>query len=222
MRALLPARMLFLLLLFAGTLFARTAHEAWREGAALYVEEQDERALAVVEQGLAQFPGDRKLEMLKTLLEERKQQNQQNQNQQNQNQQNQDQQNQDKNDQDKQNEQGGNEGSSQGQSSQDGNSQAGSSEGGSSDGQGDRDGRSSGASSSSAGGAGQGGEGSSSSQGEEPEPQAADGRPEQTPPPGQEMTEEQARQLLESFADEDRKKKGKPRKGIRVPGGKDW
>ena len=217
MRALLPTRMLFLLLLFAGTLFARTAHEAWREGAALYVEEQDERALAVVEQGLAQFPGDRKLEMLKTLLEERKQQNQQNQDQQNQDQ---NKQNQDKNDQDKQNqqnEQGGNEGSSQGQSSQDGNSQ-----GGSSDGQGDSDGRSSGASSSSAGGAGQGGEGSSSSQGEEPEPQAADGRPEQTPPPGQEMTEEQARQLLESFADEDRKRKGKPRKGIRVPGGKDW
>lgn len=208
---------LLLLLLLANALFARTAHEAWREGAALYVEEQNERALAVVEQGLAQFPGDRKLEMLKTLLEEQKQQNQQNQQNQNQQNQNQDKndQNQDKNNQDKQNQQSqqGGEGSSQGQSSQDG----------SSDSQGGQDGQSSGgASSSSAGGAGEGNEGSSSSQGEEPEPQGADGRPEQTPPPGQEMTEEQARQLLESFADEDRKQKGKPRKGIRVPGGKDW
>ncbi len=214
---------LLLLLLLADALFARTAHEAWREGAALYVEEQNERALAVVEQGLAQFPGDRKLEMLKTLLEEQKQ-NQQNQNQQNQQNQNQQNQNQDKqndkNDQDKQNQQdrqdrqNGGEGNSQDQSSQ----------GGSSDGQDgqSRDSGSSGASSSSAGGAGTGGEGSSSSQGEEPEPQAADDRPGQTPPPGQEMTEEQARQLLESFADEDRKRKGKPVKGIRVPGGKDW
>lgn len=209
---------LLLLLLLANALFARTAHEAWREGAALYVEEQNERALAVVEQGLAQFPGDRKLEMLKTLLEEQKQnqQNQQNQNQQNQNQ---DKQN-DKNDQDKQNQQDRQDRQNGGQ----GNSQDRSSQGGSSDGQDgqSRDSGSSGASSSSAGGAGTGGEGSSSSQGEEHEPQAADGRPEQTPPPGQEMTEEQARQLLESFADEDRKRKGKPVKGIRVPGGKDW
>ena len=212
---------LLLLLLLANALFARTAHEAWREGAALYVEEQNERALAVVEQGLAQFPGDRKLEMLKTLLEEQKQnqQNQQNQNQQNQNQ---DKQN-DKNDQDKQDKQNQQDQQDR-QNGGEGNSQDQSSQGGSSDGQDgqSRDSGSSGASSSSAGGAGTGGEGSSSSQGEEPEPQAADGRPEQTPPPGQEMTEEQARQLLESFADEDRKQKGKPRKGIRVPGGKDW
>lgn len=208
---------LLLLLLLANALFARTAHEAWREGAALYVEEQNERALAVVEQGLAQFPGDRKLEMLKTLLEEQKQ-NQQNQNQQNQNQDKQNDNNdQDKQDQQNQQNQQGGEGSSQGRSSQDGSSDSQDGQDGQSGGAG-----SSGASSSSAGGAGTGGEGSSSSQGEEPEPQAADGRPEQTPPPGREMTEEQARQLLESFADEDRKQKGKPRKGIRVPGGKDW
>lgn len=207
---------LLLLLLLANALFARTAHEAWREGAALYVEEQNERALAVVEQGLAQFPGDRKLEMLKTLLEEQKQ-NQQNQNQDKQNDKN-DQDKQDKqNQQDRQDRQNGGQGNSQDQSSQGGSSDSRNGQDGQS-----RDSGSSGASSSSAGGAGTGGEGSSSSQGEEPEPQAADDRPGQTPPPGQEMTEEQARQLLESFADEDRKRKGKPVKGIRVPGGKDW
>ena len=63
-------RFLLLALLCASAAFAKSAHQAYAEAASLYIEEQRERALAVVTQGLAEHPNDRKLEMLKELLGE--------------------------------------------------------------------------------------------------------------------------------------------------------
>ncbi|MEO1051127.1 MAG: hypothetical protein AAFX87_10900 [Bacteroidota bacterium] len=101
------------LIMVSGSIYAQSANAIFNIGSRQFINEQKEEALNTVNRGLKKYPGNRKLEELKKLLEQQGEQNQdqqkqdkqdQNQDQENQDQQqNQDQQNQDQQNQDQQN-----------------------------------------------------------------------------------------------------------------------